>query len=180
MEPCENPILMPAIRHATNPHDGVRPRVQSPCVPHLIFPRHLRPLTIPVLVPSSFCMRQRKQLSGNSVHLELSTFAVGPSWSSETFSESVTGLLKMMVKRCGLPRPICLPLAYQLARQHLPLHNLLNCQVGNRSSHRGLCRERNGLPKWQSTARPVKHLTWCSILEASSYRSDEFARPVTN
>jgi hypothetical protein len=30
-----------------NPHDGVRPRVQSPCVPHLMFPRHLLLLGTP-------------------------------------------------------------------------------------------------------------------------------------
>src|ERR1700693_4415445 len=128
---------MPTIRHATKPHGRFRPPIQSPCVPHFIFKSHFRLLTIPVLVPSSFCLRQRKQLSDSPVHLELSTFAVGPAWSSETFSVSVTGLLKMMVKRSGLPRPICVPLAYQLGRQYLPLRSLLNCQVGNRSSHRG-------------------------------------------
>jgi hypothetical protein len=38
VEPCENPILVPAIGHSTNPHDGVRPAIQSPRIPHFVFP----------------------------------------------------------------------------------------------------------------------------------------------
>src|SRR6266550_6817289 len=69
-----------------------------------------------------------------------------------------------LVKRCGLPRPICpLPVS-RPARQHLPQRGPWDSRIGNRLSHRRTRPGRNDLSKLQNTARRGKYWRLCSLL----------------